>query len=244
MIDPRISAINDRLSAIDRIIVVASGKGGVGKSVIASTLAILSAKDGLRTGLLDMDFTSPTTHVVLNACGLRPVEERGVVPPEIHGMKYMSLIFYLSDKTSPLRGHELTSILLEILAYTVWGKLDLLVIDMPPGIGDLLLDLLKYIKGANYLIVTTPSKMSFETVRKLILLLKEMRAPIIGVVENMKVASTDYIKREVETLGERYLGGIYYDEGLEEGLGKVEELSKTRFASEVKSILGKIIDVK
>ncbi|MEM2321072.1 MAG: P-loop NTPase [Candidatus Bathyarchaeia archaeon] len=244
MLDPRINAINNRLSGINRIIAVASGKGGVGKSIIASTMALLSAKSGLKSGLLDIDFTSPTTHIVLNARGLQPVEDRGIVPPEVNGVRYMSLVFYLGDKPSPLRGHELSDTLLEVLAYTVWGRLGLLVIDMPPGISDLTLDLLKYVRGAEYLIVTTPSKMSFETIRKLILLLRELRAPILGVVENMKMGGADYIRREVEVLGERYLGEIHYDEGLEDTLGRVEELLRTRFAAEVGEILRKIINVK
>ncbi|MBS7605044.1 MAG: P-loop NTPase [Candidatus Bathyarchaeia archaeon] len=242
MFDPRISIIDDRLSTIDRVIAVVSGKGGVGKSVIASTLALLLAKEGFKVGLLDVDFTSPTTHVVLNASGLQPIEDKGIVPPEIHGIKYMSLVFYLGNTISPLRGTELTNILLEILAYTCWGRLDILIIDMPPGISDLMLDMLKYVKRAGYLIVTTPSKMSFETVRKLIMLLKGLGAQIIGVVENMLMSgSTEYIRREVEALRERYLGGIHYDTSLEESLGNVEELLKTGFALELKSILQNII---
>ncbi|MEM1550681.1 MAG: P-loop NTPase, partial [Candidatus Bathyarchaeia archaeon] len=239
---PRVTIINDRMNAINRIITIASGKGGVGKSVIASTLALLSAKEGFKTGLLDIDFTSPTTHVVLNAKSLRPIEDRGIVPPEIHGIKFMSLIFYLGDMLSPLRGSDLTNILLEVLAYTSWGRLDMLIIDMPPGISDLMLDILKYVKRANYLIVTTPSKMSFETVKKLIMLLREIGAPIIGVIENMRMSDTEYIRREVEVIGERYLGEIHYDESLEESLGKAEDLLKTRFASEVRRILQKIIE--
>lgn len=245
MFDPRISIIDDRLSAIDRIIAVVSGKGGVGKSIIASTLALLLAREGFKVGLLDVDFTSPTTHVVLNAGGLQPIEDRGIVPPEIHGIKYMSLIFYLGNTISPLRGTDITNILLEILAYTSWGRLDILIIDMPPGISDLMLDLLKYVKRADYLVVTTPSKMSFETVRKLIVLLRGLGAPIIGVVENMVVSgSAEHVRREVEALGERYLGGIHYDASLEDSLGNVDELLKTRFASEVKSILQNIIKYK
>lgn len=244
MYDPRVSAINERLSGVGRVIAVASGKGGVGKSVIASTMALLLARAGLRTGLLDTDFTSPTTHVVLNAGGLRPIEDRGIIPPEVHGVRYMSLVFYLGDRVSPLRGHELTNALLEMLAYTVWGRLDILIIDMPPGISDLMLDTLKYVKCAEYLLVTTPSKMSLETVRKLLMLLKGLGAHILGVIENMKITESDYVRREVETLGERYLGEVHYDEWLENSLGKVDELLRTRFAAEISNILRKIISIK
>lgn len=242
MLDPRINIINDKMSKIRRIIAIISGKGGVGKSVIASAMALLLARDGLKVGLLDVDFTSPTTHVVLNTKGLQPTENKGIVPPSIHGVKYMSLVFYLGDRISPLRGYELTNILLEVLAYTVWDGLDILIIDMPPGISDLMLDLLKYVKGAEYLIVTTPSRMAFETVRKLILLLRSLGAPIIGIIENMKVSDTEYIRREIEMLGEKYLGKIRYDERLEESLGNVERLLETKFAHDLKRILNGVIN--
>lgn len=240
MMDPRRSIIDERLSGIKRIIVVLSGKGGVGKSVIASTLALLLARRGFKTGLLDLDFTSPTTHVVLNATGLKPTEDRGIIPPEVHGVKYMSLVFYIGDEATPLRGEDLSNALLELLAITRWGSLDILLIDMPPGISDLTLDVLKYVRGANFLLITTSSKMAFETVRKLLSLLKGLKAPIIGVIENMKMDNSENIKREVEALGERFLGSICFDASLEEALGNAEKLLKTRFAKEVEHILQKM----
>ncbi|MEM1507634.1 MAG: P-loop NTPase [Candidatus Bathyarchaeia archaeon] len=240
MLDPRKNIIDERMSGIKKIIVVSSGKGGVGKSVIASTMALLLAGRGFKTGLLDLDFTSPTTHVILNAKNFKPIEDRGIVPPEVYGVKYMSLIFYLGDQASPLRGNELSNALLELLAITRWGSLDILLIDMPPGISDLMLDVLKYVRGAGFIVVTTPSRMAFETVRKLLILLKSLKAPIIGVIENMKMNESAYIKREVETLGERFLGEIRFDENLEEALGSIEKLLKTSFAKEVENILLRI----
>lgn len=241
MLDPRINAINDRLGKIRRIIAVVSGKGGVGKSVIASTMALLLSREGFRVGLLDVDFTSPTTHVVLNARGLQPIEDKGIIPPNLHGVRYMSLIFYLGDRISPLRGHELTDALIELFAYTVWGELDMLIMDMPPGISDLMLDTLKYVRCAEYLIVTTSSKMAFETVRKLTVLLRSLGATILGVVENMRTRETEYIRREVEALGEKYLGWIRYDEELEERLGSVDKLLETKFALDLRRIISRII---
>ncbi len=240
MLDPRISIINKRLSNIDKIIVISSGKGGVGKSLIASTLALMLAQKGFKTGLFDLDFTSPTTHVVLGAKNIRPIEDKGIVPPEIHGIKYMSLIFYLGDQVSPLRGTDLSNAFLELLAITRWGNLDFLVIDMPPGISDLMLDVLKYIKKANFLIVTSPSKMAFETVRKLINLLKSLKAPITGVIENMKMDDSTYIKYEVESLGEKFLGEIHFDVKVEYALGNVSNLLETKFARELEIIMLRI----
>ncbi|MEM1606996.1 MAG: P-loop NTPase [Candidatus Bathyarchaeia archaeon] len=241
MLDPRKSIIDERMSGVKKIVVVSSGKGGVGKSVIASTLALILASKGFKTGLLDLDFTSPTTHIVLNAKNLKPIEDRGVVPPEVYGIKYMSLVFYLGDQASPIRGADLSNALLELLAITRWESLDILLIDMPPGISDLMLDVLKYIRGAGFIVVTTPSRMAFETVRKLLVLLRSLSAPIVGVIENMKMGDSAYIRREVEALGERFLGEIHFDESLEEALGSVEKLLKTSFAKELECVLSRIL---
>ena len=241
MLDPRLSIIDKRLGNIDKIIVVLSGKGGVGKSLIASVLSLIFTRKGFKTGLFDLDFTSPTTHIVLGVNNLHPTEDKGVVPPEIYGIKYMSLIFYLGNQISPLRGTDLSNAFLELLAITRWGSLNFLIIDMPPGISDLMLDVLKYIKRASFLVVTSPSKMAFETVKKLIILLRNLKAPIIGVIENMKISSSAYIKREVKALGENFLGEIHFDAGVESALGNANKLLKTRFAKELEKI---IMDVK
>ncbi|MEM2166618.1 MAG: P-loop NTPase [Candidatus Bathyarchaeia archaeon] len=243
MLDPRLSIIEDRLSNIERTIVVSSGKGGVGKSIITSTIALILAREGFKVGLLDLDFTSPTTHIALGVSAekIQPIEDRGIVPPEVHGIKYMSLIFYLGDKAAPLRGNEISNALLEVLAITRWGKLDFLLVDMPPGIGDLMLDVLKYFKRANFLIITSSSKMAFETVRKLLLLLRGLGAEIMGVIENIKLDDSTYIRREVNALGEKFLGEIHFDENLEEAIGSVEKLLKTKFADEVRSILWELL---
>ncbi|MEM2820394.1 MAG: P-loop NTPase, partial [Candidatus Bathyarchaeia archaeon] len=200
-------------------------------------------REGFKVGLLDLDFTSPTTHIALGVSAekIQPIEDRGIVPPEVHGIKYMSLIFYLGDKAAPLRGNEISNALLEVLAITRWGKLDFLLVDMPPGIGDLMLDVLKYFKRANFLIITSSSKMAFETVRKLLLLLRGLGAEIMGVIENIKLDDSTYIRREVNALGEKFLGEIHFDENLEEAIGSVEKLLKTKFADEVRSILWELL---
>jgi len=241
MYDPRLSVIGERLSGVNKIIVVSSGKGGVGKSIIASTISLILARKGFKVGLLDLDFTSPTTHVVLGVRGIQPSEDKGIIPPTVHGVKYMSLIFYLGDQLAPLRGSELSNALLEVLSVTLWGSINFLIIDMPPGISDLMLDILKYVREARFLIVTSPSRMAFETVRKLLLLLKSLKAPVIGVIENMKMNKSEYVKREVEALGEKFLGEIHFDGKLEESLGSVSKLLETDFAREVEEVIQKIL---
>ena len=239
MHDPRTSIIEERLRDINKVVVVTSGKGGVGKSLIASMLALALSKKGFKTGLFDIDFTSPTTHVVLGVSNLQPKEDKGIIPPEIHGVKYMSLVFYIAEKAAPLRGSDLSNVLIELLAVTRWGKLDFLIIDMPPGISDPLLDVLKYVDEACFLVVTTPSKMAFETVRRLLTLLNDLEANVLGVIENMRIRESSYIEDEVKLLGKRFLGAIHFDEEIEDALGDVNTLLKTKFMKELEEIIEK-----
>jgi ATP-binding protein involved in chromosome partitioning len=236
MIDPRISMINERLRRIRRIIAVSSGKGGVGKSLVATTLALTLARKGCKVGLFDLDFTSPSTHIILGAKDAQPKEEKGIVPPVVKGLEYMSLIYYSGDNAVPLRGADTSNALIELLAVTRWSKLDYLVIDMPPGIGDAVLDLIRLVKRIEFLIVTTPSQLAFETVKKLVSLLQELKMPIIGVVENMKMNTAQNIQRQTEKLGITFLGEIPYDLKVEEAIGDENKLLGTALAQKVQEI--------
>jgi ATP-binding protein involved in chromosome partitioning len=238
--DPRISIINERMKGIDRIIAVSSGKGGVGKSLIASTLALSLARKGCRVGLFDLDFTSPSTHAILGIRGERPKEEKGIVPPIIQGLKYMSITYYSQDLAMPLRGADVSNALVELLSTTKWGKLSYLILDMPPGIGDATLDTVRLIKNIEFLVVTTPSKLAFETVKKLVTLLEALRVPVIGVVENMKMNDAKTIRRETEKLGLKFLQEIPYDSEVETAIGRTDKLLGTALAEKVKRLCSRI----
>jgi ATP-binding protein involved in chromosome partitioning len=237
MVDPRISIIDERMRGIGKIIAVSSGKGGVGKSLVASMLTLTLAKKGFKVGLFDLDFTSPSTHIILGIKGVKPKEERGIVPPVVHGIEYMSIIYYSGEHASPLRGADVSNALIELLSITRWGKLDFLVIDMPPGIGDATLDLIRLIKNIEFVIVTTPSRLAFETVRKLIGLLKELKISVIGVVENMKMNDSKAIQQQTLKLNVKFLGEIPYDPKLEEAIGSTDKLLDTKFAEKINSII-------
>jgi ATP-binding protein involved in chromosome partitioning len=237
--DPRIGIIDERLKDVRNTIAVSSGKGGVGKSLLASTLALILAKKGYRVGLFDLDFTSPSTHIILGVEGLQPKEDKGIVPPRFHGLRYMSIVYYSGEHASPLRGADVSNALIELLSITKWGKLDFLVIDMPPGIGDATLDLIRLIKNIRFLIVTTPSQLAFETVRKLMCLLKELKIPTVGVVENMKMNQSKFIQQQVEATSTAFLGEIPFDSKVEENIGNVNKLLETAFAKKVEEIISK-----
>jgi ATP-binding protein involved in chromosome partitioning len=234
--DPRLSVIEERLKGIDEIIAIASGKGGVGKSLVASVLALTLARDGNEVGLLDLDFTGPSTHIILGVKGIQPTEDRGVLPPVVHGLKYMSITYYSGESPVPLRGVDTSNALIELLSVTRWGALDFLVLDMPPGIGDATLDLLRLVRRIRFVVVTTPSQLAFETVRKLIALLEELKVPVVGIVENMKTDSSDSIQRRALEIGTRFLGEIPYDPEVESAIGDVGKLMGTRFTKAVEQI--------
>jgi ATP-binding protein involved in chromosome partitioning len=221
---------------INKIIAVSSGKGGVGKSLIASTLALTLTQKGFKVGLFDLDFTSPSTHTILGIGDIHPKEEKGIIPPEVHGMKYMSIVFYSGDQVVPLRGFDVSNALIELLSITIWGKLDYLILDMPPGIGDVTLDLIRLIKNTKFLIITTPSKLAFETVKKLVSLLETMETSVIGVVENMKINDSNKIRQETEKLNLKFLMEIPYDGHVELAMGDVYKLLKTAFAERVEKL--------
>lgn len=237
MVDPRLSVINQRLARISRIIAVSSGKGGVGKSMVSTTLALNLAKKGCKVGLFDLDFTSPSTHIILNIKNVQPKEEKGLVPPTIHGLEYMSLVYFVGDNPAPLRGADVSSAFIELLAVTQWGKLDFLVIDMPPGIGDAILDLLRLVNRIEFLIVTTPSLLAFETVKKQVNLLCELKAPIIGIVENMKMTKSKVVQVETIKLGLKYLIEIPFDPKVEDAIGNEEKLLNTAVGIKIKQLV-------
>jgi len=234
--DPRTSVINERLSWISRIIAVSSGKGGVGKSMVATTLALTLAKNGCKVGLFDLDFTSPSTHIILGAKNIQPKEEKGLIPPVVQGLEYMSLIYFVGDNPAPLRGADVSNALIELLAVTQWGKLDYLVIDMPPGIGDAILDLVRLVKRIEFLIVTTPSLLAFETVKKQVALLCELKMPLIGVIENMKMDKAQNVQIETEKLKLKYLGYIPFDLQVEDSIGNTSKLLNSAVGKKIQQI--------
>ena len=212
----------------------------MGKSVVASALAIRLMEQGHSVGLLDLDFTSPSSHVILGIEGLYPEEEYGIIPPLAHGLRYMSITYYSQDKPAPLRGADISDAIIELLAITRWGNLDYLIVDMPPGIGDATLDMIRLIERIRFLVVCTPSKVAYEIVRKQIKLLHELDISTIGVVENMVMKPTTYVSERAGEDNTAYLGAINYDPTLEDALGCVEILKKTEFYGSIMDLTEKI----
>jgi ATP-binding protein involved in chromosome partitioning len=123
-----------------------------------------------------------------------------------------------------------------LLSVTRWGELDFLVIDMPPGISDAVLDLIRLVKRTEFLIVTTSSLLAFETVKKQVSLLQDLKVPIVGVVENMKMDASKRIQQGTEKLGVKFLTGIPYDSKVEGAIGDVAKLLKTAIAQKIREV--------
>jgi len=236
----RTSVIDKRLQNVKKIIAVASGKGGVGKSLVASTLALNLSKKGYKVGLFDLDLYGPSSHIILGLDNFDfPEEEKGIKPYKVHNIRFMSIVYFTEDKPAPFKGDDISNIILELLAITKWEDLDYLIIDMPPGIGDETLDIIKYVKRAGFLVVSTPSKVSMGAVNKLLKLLKELKISIIGIIENMKINDSTYIEDEVTKMDLKYLGAVFFDKKLEKGIGKIDLLAKTSFYQDFNKILEK-----
>jgi ATP-binding protein involved in chromosome partitioning len=239
-IEPRTSVIDKRLKQCKKIIAVASGKGGVGKSLVASGLALNLSNKGYRVGLFDLDLYGPSSHIILGVKDAYPREEKGIIPPKVHGIKFMSIVYYTEDKPSAFRGIDISNIIIELLAITQWGSLDYLIIDMPPGIGDETLDVIRLIKRGEFLVVTTPSKVALGAVSKLLIILKELNIPILGVIENMTMKKTRLIEQYIDTIQLPYLESIPFDTSLEAAIGQGTKLQQTEFMHHLDQVIKNI----
>ena len=195
--------------------------------MIASTLALALADQDRRVGLFDLDFTSPSDHVVLGVDRSFPAEEFGIDPHFVHGIRLMSVAFFAGDAAVPLRGAATTSALLELLAITRWGDLDVLLLDMPPGLGDTSLDVINLLPRLEFLLVGNESRVVIESVRRAAALLTELNVPTVGILENMRRGDGGAIRTLAEGVAMPYLAAIPFDSSLEAALGDVELLRKT-----------------
>lgn len=185
-LDPRLALIGERLSGFRLILPVASPKGGVGKTTVAAAVSLLAARRGARVGLLDLDFTNPTSHLVLGVdAAVQPEEERGVLPVRVEeNLELMGLAFYTRDSPLPLRGRGVVDALREVLAVTRWSS-EILVVDSPPGLSDALLEFLRLARNSRVLAVSSCDKLGAVSTRRLLEFLAREGVPVFGVVANM-----------------------------------------------------------
>lgn len=175
------------IEGVRNIVAVSSGKGGVGKSTVAVNLAVSLALDGARVGLMDADVYGPNVPMMLGASDARPeVDVNRLVPIEAYGVKLMSMaLLQPGDKPMIVRGPILHGLVKQFLSDVKWGELDYLIVDMPPGTGDVQLSLAQLVPVQGAVLVTTPQDVAIADVRRALRMFETVAIPVLGVVENM-----------------------------------------------------------
>jgi ATP-binding protein involved in chromosome partitioning len=193
------------LPGVSNLIAVASGKGGVGKSTVAVNFALALAAEGAKVGLLDADIYGPSQPRMLGLLGRRPETKDGktLEPLVAHGIETMSIGF-LVDERQPMawRGPMVTSALNQLLTQTNWGGLDYLIVDMPPGTGDIQLTLAQRVPVSGAVIVTTPQDIALADARKGLEMFQKVQVPVLGIVENMSLHICSRCGHEEHIFGE------------------------------------------
>jgi ATP-binding protein involved in chromosome partitioning len=185
---------------VDAIIAVGSGKGGVGKTTLSVNLAVALAKLGHKVGLLDADVYGPNVPLMLGVNAQpKMVGENRIQPLEAFGLKVISVGFLNpGDKPIIWRGPMLHQIMKQFLGLVEWGQLDYLVVDLPPGTGDIALSLVQTVPLTGAIVVSTPSEVSLQDARKAVEMFRQMKVDIVGIVENMSYFVCPHCHNEVD----------------------------------------------
>ena len=219
------------IPGVSQIIAVGSGKGGVGKTTLAVNLALALGRLGFKVGLLDADIYGPNVPLMLGATGEPEMTGDGrIVPTERYGIRAIS-VGYLNPGDKPLvwRGPMLHNVIQQFLGRVAWGELDYLIIDLPPGTGDVVISLSQTVPLTGAIVVTTPSDVALQDARKAIEMFNQVHVEIMGVVENMSYFVCPHCNHEIDVFstggGERtakqynvpFLGRIELDPTIREG---------------------------
>ncbi len=185
------------IPGVKRIIAIASGKGGVGKSTVSANIAVALSKRGLKVGLCDCDLYGPSIAQMFGTTERPNANEHDeIIPIEAHGLKLMSMGFLLEDKSPVIvRGPMATRYTQQFLRQVAWGELDVLVLDLPPGTGDIQLTIVQTVSVDGAVIVTTPQEVALIDARKAVAMFAKVNIPILGLIENMAWFEGDDGKR-------------------------------------------------
>ena len=188
------------LPGVGAIVAVGSGKGGVGKTTLAVNLALALSKLGHKTGLLDADVYGPNVPLMLGTSAQpRVLRENRIEPLSVHGLRVISVgLLNPGDKPLIWRGPMLHSIIRQFLGQVEWGALDYLVVDLPPGTGDVALSLIQTVPLTAAIVVSTPSDVSLQDARKAIEMFRQMKVDIAGIVENMSYFVCPHCNHEID----------------------------------------------
>jgi ATP-binding protein involved in chromosome partitioning len=188
------------LPGISKIVAVGSGKGGVGKTTVAVNLAIALSRLGQRVGLMDADIYGPNVPLMMGSTQQPNVGEGNmIIPNETHGLKTIS-IGYISSGDQPLvmRGPMLHKIVQQFLQQVEWGELDYLIVDLPPGTGDVVLSLVQTVPLTGAIVVSTPSDVSLQDARKALEMFAQVKVEVLGIVENMSHFTCPHCHQQID----------------------------------------------
>jgi len=188
------------IPGVKSIIAVGSGKGGVGKTTLAVNLSLALARLGYKVGLLDADIYGPNVPLMLGATEAPQVTDKErIVAPERFGVRTISVgLLNPGDKPLVWRGPMLHSVIRQFLSQVEWGELDYLVVDLPPGTGDVVISLVQTVPLTGAIVVTTPSDVSLQDARKAIEMFRQMKVDLVGVVENMSYFVCPHCQHEID----------------------------------------------
>lgn len=247
------------LNNIKNVIVVMSGKGGVGKSSVTALIASNLAKQGKKVGILDADITGPSqprAFGIKSDQGLKATEY-GIIPPTTStGIKVMSINFFLPNEDDPVvwRGPLLAGAVNQFWGEVDWRDLDYMIVDLPPGTGDVPLTVMQSLPVNGIVIVSSPQDLAFMVVKKTIKMAQKMKTPIVGLVENMSYAICTHCNEKLEIFGKsqgekvaketgiEFLGGLPWDAKLNELIdsGRTEEYKSEVMEQIVAKIIAKL----
>ena len=228
-VNPETSSQN-LLPQVKHVVAISSGKGGVGKSTVAVNLAVALAASGAKVGLLDADIYGPNVPMMLGV-GKQPEQKEGkIIPAESHGVKVISMGFFVGEDTAVVwRGPMIHSAIQQFLRDVIWGELDHLLVDLPPGTGDAQLTLAQLVPLCGAVTVTTPQEVALHDVRKGMMMFQKVNVPLLGLIENMsyfvcghcgertEIFSHGGGERAAEKLGIPFLGHIPIDPAIRAG---------------------------
>ena len=227
---PESQGTESLLPGVTNIIAVSSGKGGVGKSTVTTNLAVALGLNGFRVGVMDADIYGPNIPMMLGVTQAPEKEGEKIRPAESHGIKVMSMGFFVPEETAVVwRGPMVHSAIQQFFRDVLWGELDYLLIDLPPGTGDVQLTLSQLVPLTGAITVTTPQEVALHDVRKGMMMFKKVNVPILGIIENMSyylcghcgersdIFSTGGGQRAAEKFKVPFLGCIPIDPAIRQG---------------------------